>query len=340
MVTTLSSGETGARQRNNSLDCLRVAAFCGVVVLHVVSPSGQLSTALNVLARFAVPYFFALSGFFSLHVTKKKLIGRIVGTGKLCLAAVVLYFVTSLLGLTPSINSFVEANGPLSTLRDFLIWNAYPSAYPYWFLFALLYVYAFAYIVSCLRCHPNTIISFGAGLFVARFVLAECTSIVPPLGDAVRSWLFSGIPFFCLGMFLRLRLVALQRLTSFSAIGIMTTGILLSFAECWIFGLQECYAATILVVVGCFILCTKHPLHNARLPLIFCGSKVTLIAYLVHYLIITLVRSALDVLKVPSTGCSDFFVLMASICLSLIVGTVYAYASSTAPDVISRYKKR
>lgn len=47
-------------ERNHSIDALRIFAACGVIALHVASPSYIISEPL---ARCAVPLFFMISGY-------------------------------------------------------------------------------------------------------------------------------------------------------------------------------------------------------------------------------------------------------------------------------------
>lgn len=51
-------------QRNQTLECCRILAAVFVVFLHVPFP-GTVGKTVNCLARFAVPLFFAISGWFS-----------------------------------------------------------------------------------------------------------------------------------------------------------------------------------------------------------------------------------------------------------------------------------
>lgn len=318
--------EQRARQRNNAFDYVRVVAFCGVVALHAVTPDGPLSTGMNVLARFSVPFFFSLAGFFSLGASEKKLIGRIASTGKLCTIAVALYAVTSLLSITPSIGEFIEMDGLGSTVRNFVLWNAYPSAYPLWFLFALLYVYCFAYISVKVKAKPRDMICLGMGLIAARFTLTEFSKSIDPLGCEMRSWLFFGIPFYCIGLFLRSRVSLLRSKRLSDGFIIALAGMVLSFLECYVFGLQEVYLGTIALVVGCYIVCIKHPMtsfSSSRWTRMLNGGEACLVAYLVHYALICSFTGLLVNLGLTTEGFVFELGLMCTVALlSLAIGVV------------------
>ena len=72
--------------RNESLEWLKLMASFFVVFIHVKfpEPAGSLATAL---ARFAVPLFFAVSGYFSFGTKPGKLGKRLFHVGKLYLLA-------------------------------------------------------------------------------------------------------------------------------------------------------------------------------------------------------------------------------------------------------------
>lgn len=285
--------QTSAKSRNNTLDLLRVMAFCGIVVLHTIAPDGLWSRVLNVLARFGVPYFFAISGFFSLSVSSERLVRRIERLALLVVAAVLFYLVTAFVGITPSLETCLGGPGfPAlgSVVESFFIWNAYPPAYPLWFLFALMYVYVV--LIAAQRFGGyRTICIAGGVLLVARVIMSELGAYVVPLSDPMRSWLFTGVPCFALGLWMR------NNEQSFATYG--TTRSMLTFAggcalallESHLFGLQEMYIGSLVAVVGAFAFAIAHPLANLPTgsPLgVLRDPDVSTIAYIVHYAFVML----------------------------------------------------
>lgn len=324
-------------QRNNAFDYVRVLAFCGVVALHVVTPDAPFSVGMNVLARFAVPFFFSLAGFFSLGIPAKKLLRRIVSTARLCLIGIVLYTITAKLGITPGIDEFLAADGIGRLITNFIIWNSYPTAYPLWFLFALLYVYCFALASTVVKASPRDVICLGLGIFIARLFLSELTQAVDPLGDEMRSWLFFGIPFYCLGLLFRLRIETLRGAGTKHGFLLVFLGCLLSFIECGIFGLQEVYVGTILMIVGCYIVCIKHPMVSFRTSPVtraLSGGKSCLIAYLLHYAFITGFTKIMDSFGLEAEG------LISELCLmtAVIVFSLAAGIATTRLQAIRRFE--
>lgn len=56
------------KERNESFDCIRLIAFVGVIFLHlnvtIDMATNETMGSINAVVRFAVPYFFAITGFF------------------------------------------------------------------------------------------------------------------------------------------------------------------------------------------------------------------------------------------------------------------------------------
>ena len=63
------------KQKNNTLELLKLFASYMVVFIHVVF-SGHIGVALEMLARFAVPFFFLVSGFYSYKISPHKIKNR------------------------------------------------------------------------------------------------------------------------------------------------------------------------------------------------------------------------------------------------------------------------
>ena len=310
-----------AAERNNTLDLLRIVAFCGVVALHTVSPDGPLSAGLNIASRFGVPFFFAVAGFFSLRAGRAKLRRRLAHVARIALAAVALYAVTAMVGLTPSFEACCGgADYPMlgSVLWNFFVWNAYPPAYPLWFLFALLYVY-FVWMLLCER--PGGMRLFcvcGACLLAARVAVGEIGGFIAPLSDPMRSWLLTGIPSFALGLLLRQHQDKLASWsTGFDAL-MVTAGAVCAVMEAATFGLQELYVGTVIVVTGVFAAALRHPCAaDARgwFAALRCG-ETSMIAYVVHYAVIMLLMRW--------QASTEMIRFLATCSASLLVGFVIA----------------
>lgn len=57
--------------RNKNLDAVKAVAACFVVFIHVGFP-GETGQIIKVIARFAVPFFFMISGYFCYYAEKSR----------------------------------------------------------------------------------------------------------------------------------------------------------------------------------------------------------------------------------------------------------------------------
>lgn len=73
-------GTAGGRvsTRNESFDLVRILAFTAIVFLHmgatVSVQETPLAATINAVARFAVPFVFAITGFFLVRADVRKLV--------------------------------------------------------------------------------------------------------------------------------------------------------------------------------------------------------------------------------------------------------------------------
>lgn len=204
------SGVEGKKSRNESFDCMRLIAFCGVIFLHlnatVDMETNALMGSINSVVRFAVPYFFALTGFFICRADPYGM-GRgfrkeIVFVG----CAVLAYLVASYFGVwhwqgigtsTPAMQFFQS-----DWIPAFLKWNSFGFAYHLWFLFALLYGYAILILWRSCK-FPIPLFAFlGMAMMVIRMYLYEFGGVEDPLSDPASSFVFLGFPSFAFGMVL------------------------------------------------------------------------------------------------------------------------------------------
>ena len=65
-------GEKVNTQKNNTLELLKLFASYMVVFIHVFF-HGNAGIAVDALARFAVPFFFLVSGYYSYQVSCEKI---------------------------------------------------------------------------------------------------------------------------------------------------------------------------------------------------------------------------------------------------------------------------
>lgn len=303
-----------ARERIMSFELMRVAAFILVVALHTIPADGPLSRLLNVFARLSVPFFFSLSGFFLGKADERRLRGRFLATARICLACTVLYLVTALTGLTPP--------GEITphTLKAFLLWNDFSPAFPLWYLFALLYVYGFFAILVRLGGGERHFLGVALGLWLARLFLTELDPITSPQSIVFRSWLFTGVPMFGLGMLLARKRPRLEKASPAAGVLVVCAGFLLACLEYRLRGVHELYVGSVVSLVGVYTLCLNAPMEGLGRIKALRGRNVgraMLCAYVVHYAVM---------MAVPFPSPTGGFAITAL--LSLLIGTTFTMAAN------------
>lgn len=199
-------------ERNQSIECARMIAAFFVLFIHCPFP-GRLGKLITSVARFAVPMFFLISGYFSYKVGRKKLAGRVRRMLWLNLAATALYILKRYLLESQFSWGFREAVWELAPGKtDLLRWlllSFNPYAEHLWYLaaiftcYGLLFLYVSFFDDEKIRYQP--LYGFCAWLFSLQFLLGE---MGPMAGLSVeyvliRNALLPGLPLFTLGIFLR-----------------------------------------------------------------------------------------------------------------------------------------
>lgn len=195
-----------AAKRNSSIDVFRMAAVALVIIQHYGLIYPRTSAAamwLNLFSRGAVPFFFMVSGYFSWRDSGEKrtayLKKQALTMAKiLAVSSVIIIFFNHLFGYRikftlPRLRRLILFNEP-----SFLFDQAHM-----WYMLALIYVLLIAYALEKLKlnkaayaCAPLLLLA-GVVLDVyLRFagVRRACYT---------RNFLFDGLPFFCIGQFLR-----------------------------------------------------------------------------------------------------------------------------------------
>ncbi len=199
---------TKLSERNVTLDVVKLIASYFVVFIHVPFP-GELGIIIETVARFAVPVFFIVSGFFGYGNSPDKIKRKMKNIFFLFIFASALYnflnIALRLLSENLSVSEYIAGFFDPEVILKFVLLNCTYSSSRLWFLLALIYVYAFYYLVYKFGFEEKVVfgVSF-TGLAVHIFlgeVLLTFGIKVPY--EFLRNFLLVGIPFFGIGMFLK-----------------------------------------------------------------------------------------------------------------------------------------
>lgn len=260
---------------NQSIECARLIASFFVVFIHVPFPGG-FGAAVRSVARFAVPMFFVISGYFSYQVSEDRLKARIWKMLWLNVAATPIYiyrwsmldpgfqwvFPSCLLRLLPT----------KEQLAKWLVLSLNPYSEHLWYLAAMVicylvyWLYIRFYGKAAVRYEP--FYGLCAGLGLLQLVLGQ---LAPMLGmqipyELCRNAFLPGLPLFGLGLFLRQyrqRILENYALTDKKLLLILVLGFALSFLRTVSLGEIELPFAMVVAVAALLLLLEGHPVIAA-----------------------------------------------------------------------------
>lgn len=294
------AAEVGKRARNQSIEVCRMVAAVMVVFIHMPlhEPYDEITACL---ARFSVPFFFMVSGYFSLGRDSGWVQRRLIAILKLNLYATIPYYLWGYIrsgwneGVWMFLRRQVFREGVL--MRWFLE-NTNPGAEHLWFLAAMVPCYLVLWLYCRFRegetqDHRGLYLT-GVFLMCIHFVMSillPANGLELPYQVYRNGWLM-GIPVFLMGMFLHEhggKLVEKFSLTTWK-LGILTAaGILLSIMQWKTYGMAEMFLGTIPELVGLMLLLIAHPALPR--PLAFLRKAVpglgtvSTVLYVVHILV-------------------------------------------------------
>ena len=297
---------------NRFIYAMKFIACLFVITIHARIP-GEVGAFVFSLSRFAVPFFFAISGRYLLYdhangpvtdiegiraKTKKSLLRLLKTTGGVYLIHLLFSFCFHMIkGFT--VPEYLQSKFNLFETRNFFLFNSgkyiYDGSYVFdhmWYLFALIYVYALIYVFAPVlrKWYRALIVLLLLLLFFGELLQTYYPVRVFDIGIStwyvMRNWLFVGMPFVLIGILfgdIAAKNRDFKRLKPLS-IGLIVTGGLLSFLESRIISEKEVYLGSVMIVVGLLILseCSSYNGH-----FLYClGKKASSNIYFYHVLVI------------------------------------------------------
>lgn len=244
-------------------DCLNVwkgiAAFA-VVLIHCTLP-GVPGEIIKGIARFAVPLFFLISGYFAYGREDAVLRRREIHILRLYMGAVAVYYLWAAIRYFLSQRTFAQMGAELfpdggRTVSDLLFFNRTAMAPHLWFMGTLVYCYLFYRLLARKRLEERAYLLIPV-LLAANLLLGEgrgLTGIAVPV-RWIRSFWLTGFPFFLWGSWFACReKQGRLQLHRGAGMALVAGGMLLSSVECLWSGYDELYVGSILTAGGLFSL--------------------------------------------------------------------------------------
>ncbi|MBR2012999.1 MAG: acyltransferase family protein [Clostridia bacterium] len=257
-------------QKNYTLELLKLITSYMVVFIHVKF-YGEMGIAIETLARFAVPLFFLISGYYSYQIKPEKILKRAKNILNLSILAVGSYtvfnIVTLLLkGRVGRVFLYFAKYLNITKLFKLVVFNVSISAGHLWFLLALIYVYLVFYWMTVSRFNEKAMFILSFLLLGGHLLLGEGLSMVGirlPLW-LVRNFALMGLPFFVLGLFTRKHENKLHNIPNYALIILAVIGGAEAVISRHLFGRNEMYIGSMLILFALVVWFIKYA--NVQYP--------------------------------------------------------------------------
>ena len=327
----------------NSIDFLKGLACIAVVFIHVKFP-WPFAKPVTAFSRFAVPVFFAISGYFftsrgtcSLASTARKLRHALVLGIWATAALAFLTFVQGWLDPRLSATGFFRSHATAQDVACFFIKNAPPSPIVHlWFLWALVYCYLFALIWFGDGKRLWTTGPLGLTLLVGMVLFQEFAHCLPfkptiPLrGVSIRfcvTFIFRALPFFLLGIWIRRNEAAIRKLElpAWTYAAVAFAGAVVAAVEYKLFGNSQFYLGNYLTAIALFAWAIHHPAGGWK-PMVFIGRRLSLLVYVLHIAVWQFLTILLRRFHADSLLIVRWMLPVMVVALSLLVALVLNWA--------------
>ena len=195
--------------RNHSFDSLKFICTILIIFIHTPQPLG-FELYIDPLQRCAVPIFFMLSGYFTYGKTNfnEKVRRRIISISKLFCWAFFLYMLIFIAHNRPS--AFFDV--VLKQIQEFVCFNNVLFCKHLWYIHAYLYILVIMLLINRYSLYKPlfyvTPLLLMAALLFGKYHEVVFAREIPTYIS--RNFLFTGIPFFAIGMFIRKKQAVIQ----------------------------------------------------------------------------------------------------------------------------------
>lgn len=309
-------------KKNYLLYVFEFVASIFVVFIHCEFP-GILGDFIETIARFAVPFFFIITGFFGANLTNEKIKLKIkLYTQKL----MNLFFVyLSLRIVILAFNGeFVSFNLTQRNLFYFIFFNNTTFiASHLWYLMALIYLYVFILMVGIDRLKKNyififlPIVTIPLSVYILKNYGIEYSSIF-------RNWFSIGIPLFSIGLYInskkdKMHLISNKKVLCFLFLGLLLT-CLERVAVKYFFNIMlNIYFGSIISSSALFIFCMNNGDRCKKAGNLL--SKLSENIYYYHYIFVIIFDEIINnyISSNIFKYLEPFFVLILTIILSVFI---------------------
>ena len=282
--------------RNSGLDILKFICCFLIIFIHAPFPS-EAGKYFCALCRIAVPIFLMITGFFYDNIRKNnKEKAQIKKIFKLLIFSNILYFCYSfLLSLVKNeLNYFLVKSFSIKSLLKFLFLNESPFGMHLWYLGAILYVLILNLIIEKkLKCGRKIFYFATPILLIIDLIFGKYSILL--LGQEfpytlVRNFMFVGIPYFSIGMYIKEKSEKLKSINNkkiilsillFSCLTILERIILVQNG---FNAARDHYISTTFLSISVFLYFVSNDWNNNFIKNI--GKNFSTMIYIIHPIII------------------------------------------------------
>lgn len=339
------------KKQNNCLNFFKGLACIFVVAIHMRFPVDYIDGPIQSAARFAVPFFFMVSGYYCFNEDKtielSKLPKKVKHIAILCLGSFIFWFLFILItqvdgGLT-GIGEWLLTLVSFESLYQFILFNVDPFIQILWFLFALLYCYILFYIFA--RLNAVRILKFLIlPLLIAHFTMGNiCNGLldfsIP--GYYYRNCWLMGMPLFMLGYVIHeYRQSILKKANSNVALIAIIAGGILAVCE-WLIvgGRQQMYIGSVITASAMIIYSQWHEENYVIKSVAIIGQKYSMLIYVLHYCIGICFDYIMAWIGIADNFIFSCFRPSIVIILSIISSVIVLYIWQKLSAIVNKIKK-
>ncbi|MBR3868355.1 MAG: acyltransferase [Clostridia bacterium] len=320
------------------LNALKIIAAFFVVAIHVHFP-GNFGKGIIAVARFAVPFFFMVSGFFSFYENKEvlnvKYKRKIRHLCTIFAGSFLLYLAYDSFAhiMNGSLMNYLTNKFSIDAIIEFFVFNHPRVMEPLWFLLALVYATVVFFFFEKKGITKKMYFLIPV-LFLAGVILRELLEFTenPPeimtKAYLYRNWLFIGLPFFMFGHWIRANEEKLKnRFSDISLIVIMLIFTAEAVAVELLHTQKSLYIGTFFAVSALFIFVLKKEGAVSTGKLAVFGAEYSLYVYIFHIMVKNVIGKILSIgVFVPVGEKLSAVMPVIVFVITLIASAVYVYA--------------
>lgn len=311
------------KERSNTLDALKLLLSFMVVIIHCHC---IYNNTISPILRIAVPTFFAISGYF-IGFQKDKITHTLKKTIVILLWSTLLYGILFIYRHYNNVNTLDYTQ----ILINLFIYNTHPFIYHLWYINAYIYVLIITLFLTRHKTKTQYIFILIPVLILFNLILGRYSYIIFGVDFGVKflpPFLFSGLPFYLMGAYLKKKL---RHPISIKHYFFICTCVLLLFAERALFKLSggDMYIFSSILVYVIMLYSVNNNIKNNVFASL--GKKYALFIYVLHPFVIDVFLFLLNKtnIKIGTTLFSYIYPLVIFLVTLLLAYFIQIIKSST-----------